>query len=78
VPALSLYVRTLVRATRAAGSPEELAEALGVSVQSLELWLLGEGEPPSDIFLKAVALIVISGEPGAQRATRRSARKRSA
>jgi hypothetical protein len=62
VPALSLYVRTLRRAARAAGSPEALAQALGVSVHACERWLLGKSQPPLHIFLAAVDVIV-TNEP---------------
>jgi hypothetical protein len=58
MPALSLYVRTLQRAAGAAGSPEALAQALGVSVVLTRAWLAAKKEPPAHIFLAAVDIII--------------------
>jgi hypothetical protein len=58
MPALSLYVRTLQRAAGAAGSPEALAQALGVSLVLARAWLAGNKEPPAHIFLAAVDIII--------------------
>jgi hypothetical protein len=53
----SLSVRTLHRACKEVGGIGRLAKALGVSPWTVMNWLDGE-EPPKEIFLKAVDLIV--------------------
>ncbi len=50
-------VRTLRRAAEVVGSPEALAEALGVSPEIISAWLLGQEALPSDAYLRALDLV---------------------
>jgi DNA-binding transcriptional regulator YdaS (Cro superfamily) len=51
------HTRTLRRAVEVAGSPERLAEALGVSPESLAAWLLGEQALPNEVYLRALDVV---------------------
>ncbi len=48
---------TLRRAAEILG-PSRLREILGVSAMALTVWMTGVEAPPTDVFLKAVDLIV--------------------
>ena len=50
-------VRTLRRAAEVVGGPEALAEALGVSPETVSAWLLGRDALPSDSYLRALDLV---------------------
>ncbi len=50
-------VRTLRRAAEVVGSPEALANALGVSPELVSAWLLGREALPNDSYLRALDLV---------------------
>ena len=52
------YRRTLVRACIAAGDESALAEQLGVEAKDVVNWLLGDKPVPTDVFLRAVDVVV--------------------
>jgi len=54
----SVYTRTLVRAAEILGGEVELAFRLQVTPSHLHLWMRGLSEPPRDVFLRAVDLVV--------------------
>jgi hypothetical protein len=54
---LTVYGRALRRAADIIGGKEALRAALHVPLARLEEWLEGQGDPPMDIFLKAVDII---------------------
>lgn len=49
--------RILALALRSAGGPDRLAACLGVTEARLQEWLEGHGEPPVDIYLRALDLV---------------------
>ncbi|HEY3074423.1 MAG TPA: YdaS family helix-turn-helix protein [Burkholderiales bacterium] len=51
------HTRTLRRAVEVVGSPEELAETLGVSPESLAAWLAGEQALPNEVYMRALDLV---------------------
>jgi DNA-binding transcriptional regulator YdaS (Cro superfamily) len=53
-----VHVNTLRRAAEIAGGVEQLAVILNVTPSHLVLWIKGVTPPPSDIFLRAVDLVV--------------------
>lgn len=53
-----VYVRTLRRALELVGDELALAERLRVTPSHLALWLAGIERPPTDIFLRAVDLVI--------------------
>ena len=53
-----VYARTLVRAAEIVGGELELALRLKVTPSHLHLWLRGLSDPPRDVFLRAVDLVV--------------------
>src|SRR5918997_242363 len=55
---VSVYTRVLHRACQIAGGVEKLAARLRVPVPTLFRWLDGEGEPPTQVFLKAVDIVL--------------------
>ena len=59
----SIYARTFVRAAEIVGGPYALATAIRVPMQTLESWFLGEAIPPTDLFLRAVEIVVANGLP---------------
>jgi hypothetical protein len=54
----NLYVMTLVRAAGIVGGEAELALRLNISAAILHLWIVGTAIPPTDIFLKAVDIVM--------------------
>jgi hypothetical protein len=56
--AMSVYVQTLRRAAQIVGDEETLAQALGVTRADLLIWLAGKAQPPMDVFLRAVDIVV--------------------
>ncbi len=60
------YTRTLRRAIEALGSAETLAADLGVSVVEIEGWLVGEADPPSAVFLRALDIVAHGGSGRAE------------
>lgn len=53
-----VHVRTLRRAAEIVGGEQPLALRLKVTPSHLSLWLGGLAEPPGDIFLRAVDLVL--------------------
>jgi hypothetical protein len=56
--AAGVYARTLARALLIAGSVDVLALRLGVDPLALGTWLRGERQPPVQVFLRAVDIVV--------------------
>jgi hypothetical protein len=54
----TIYARTLHRACELLGGIHQLAVRLGVTDRQVETWLAGEHEPPMDVFLQAVDVVV--------------------
>ena len=54
----TVYARTLRRAAELVGGERELAAQLKVSPSELTLWFGGSVQPPTNIFLKAVDIVV--------------------
>jgi DNA-binding CsgD family transcriptional regulator len=53
-----VYGRVLVQACLVAGDESALARRLGVPVETLVAWLLGEGKVPNHLFLRAVDVVL--------------------
>jgi hypothetical protein len=53
-----VHVKTLARATLIAGGVDVLALQLGVEPAVLGTWLRGEKQPPVEVFLRAVDIVV--------------------
>jgi DNA-binding transcriptional regulator YdaS (Cro superfamily) len=49
--------RTLTLALRSLGGAERLAAHLGVSESRLREWLAGRGQPPTDVYLRALDVV---------------------
>ena len=71
----SVYARALRRAADILGGKDVLRAALHVPMHSLEEWLNGRSEPPTDVFLKAVD--ILSTPTGSAPATAATLRARS-
>lgn len=56
--ALSVYVRTLLKAAELMGGRKKLAAHLGAPAAELEKWISGDAVPSLPVFLKAVDLIL--------------------
>ena len=56
----SIYARALHRACLIVGSSRALAGHLGVSEADLARWLDGTQEPPYEVFLAAVEVILLN------------------
>lgn len=54
----AVYIRSLARAAEVVGSTQLLAQLLGVQPKELVLWISGLAEPPVDVFLKVVDLLM--------------------
>jgi hypothetical protein len=53
------YVRVLHRACVVLGGVEHLAAHLKVGVLAMERWMEGHEEPPEDVFLGAVDIVLL-------------------
>jgi DNA-binding transcriptional regulator YdaS (Cro superfamily) len=51
------HTRTLRRAVEVVGSPERLADTLGVSPESLRAWLAGDQALPNEVYLRALDVV---------------------
>lgn len=58
----SIYVTTLRHARDILGGDKDLAKQLRVPFAELQRWLAGKEEPPRQVFLRAVD-IVLEGKP---------------
>lgn len=54
----SVHAKTLQRAAEIVGGEQQLALKLKVTPSHLALWIRGIEQPPGDIFLQAVDLVV--------------------
>ena len=54
----TVYAGVLLRAAEILGGREALIDYLGVPPARLEPWLSGEADPPADVFLRTVDLVV--------------------
>ena len=61
------YRNTLTYAMAIAGSERSLAERLGVQVQQLLNWTMGIEHVPTDVFLKAVDVVLTATAEDIQR-----------
>lgn len=59
----SVHVKALQRACSILGSFDALAGHLGVDATDLRSWLQGQQEPPERVFLAAVEILLLAGEP---------------
>jgi hypothetical protein len=56
------YARTLHRACLILGGTAQLATHLAVAESAVRVWLEGRQEPPEDVFLAAVEIILLDAE----------------
>ena len=59
-PRATTYSRTLHRACLILGGITQLALQLRVAEGALRAWLEGEGEPPMEVFLAAVEILLLA------------------
>jgi hypothetical protein len=64
----TVYSRTLQRACEIVGGPHKLAEQLRVSPGELARWIDARAQPPMDIFLLAVDLVLLHADRSRGRA----------
>lgn len=57
----SVHARTLKRAAEICGGEQQLALWLRVTPSHLARWIEGLAQPPADVFLRAVDLVVDHG-----------------
>lgn len=62
-PRVTVHTRVLHRACQVLGGVGQLARHLKVSRSMLHAWLEGEEVPPTEVFLKAVDLVVPAWGP---------------
>jgi hypothetical protein len=60
---VTVYARTLHRACELLGGVEALSRQLGVSQTALRRWIGGAEQPPLDVFLAAVDIVLLGVEP---------------
>lgn len=58
IVASKVYARALQKAAELLGGRRKLAERLGIPAADLERWIADGKEPPREIFLRAVDLII--------------------
>lgn len=58
VTAASVYSRALAKAAELLGGRSELARVLQVPLADLERWLVDDGKPPREMFLRVVDIIL--------------------
>lgn len=61
---VTVYARTLHRACEVLGGLDALSRHLGVPAQTLARWIGGVEQPPLDVFLAAVDVVLLGVEPG--------------
>ena len=61
------YARTLDRACRILGGPAQFAMHAGVAQSALGMWLEGREEPPEQVFLAALEVILLDADTGPTR-----------
>ena len=62
---VTVYARTLHRACQVLGGLDALSRHLRVPAATLTRWIGGSEQPPLDIFLAAVDVVLLGAEPGA-------------
>jgi hypothetical protein len=55
------YQRTLLTACSIAGDETELSALLGIPIEQVIDWLVGDQPIPPDVFLKAVDMVLAAG-----------------
>jgi hypothetical protein len=65
---VTVYARTLHRACEVLGGLDALSRHLGVPAATLTRWIGGAAEPPLDVFLRAVDIVLLDAEKSAGRA----------
>lgn len=58
----TVYSRTLHRACEVLGGMQQLSSHLKVPASALSRWIGGEEDPPLDVFLAAVDIVLLSAE----------------
>jgi len=53
-----VQLRAMRKAAELAGGSDKLARVLQVPVEEIEKWIAGDGQPPRDVFLRVVDLIL--------------------
>jgi hypothetical protein len=53
-----VYPRAVRKAAELAGGSDKLARVLQVPAEEIEKWMAGDGQPPRDVFLRVVDIIV--------------------
>ena len=53
----TIFTRTMRGAIAALGTPEQLADALGASVEAVDAWVTGVKVPPPTAFMVALDII---------------------
>ena len=61
----SVYSRTMQKAAQLAGGEKKLARYLRVPMADLLKWMAGQDTPPTQVFLKAVDLVLEETSPAA-------------
>ena len=62
---VTVFARTLHRACEVLGGLDALSRHLDVPAASLTRWIDGSEQPPLEIFLAAVDVVLLGAEPGA-------------
>ena len=63
----TVYARTLHRACEVLGGVDPASRHLEVAPAALRRWIDGAEQPPLEVFLKAVEVVLLAVEPGAGR-----------
>lgn len=63
----TVYARALHRACGVLGGVDPASRHLGVAPEALRRWIAGPEQPPLEVFLKAVDVVLLAVEPGAGR-----------
>jgi hypothetical protein len=61
---VTVYARTLHRACEVLGGLDALSRHLGVPTNALTRWIGGAEQPPLEVFLAAVDVVLLGAEPG--------------
>jgi hypothetical protein len=61
---VTVYARTLHRACELLGGLDALSRHLNVPGPTLARWIGGLEQPPLDVFLKAVDIVLLAAAPG--------------
>jgi hypothetical protein len=61
---VTVYARTVHRACEVLGGLDALSRHLGVPAATIARWIGGVEEPPVEVFLAAVDIVLLAAEPG--------------